>query len=563
MMKGESMAEKIFKRCFVFGLVMVIAVYQGNVGVALADTVIHEKVTDLDVPDQVNLTKSNKKIVSESKEIALDKGKEAGEKLLGIDSDKQYKEAVSEVLEKYYEQDEITPQLESFTDTVKPCAEEEVSDYKEAYEERMESDSLSYNPEKVILRFRNDVSDSSIREAMDVISDGGKLILEEEIDSDLPAYKRDRIRKAKESKKNDKIAIVDLSLAQSTDKAIDSYKQLEGVLSAEKDQILEVSSESKADQARASYASVSDPYFSQQWSMMQTNVWHAWSMLYAYRNYTYQTWVAVIDSGVDMDHEDLQGQFIERYCVDITKPGYPFLTSTSPQYTSYHGTHVAGIINAKQGNPYGIAGVAAYTDGKDDRILSCKLMAIKATYQSDSYYSSDVINAICYAADKGADIINLSMGGFSYSSSFKSAIDYAYKAGVTVVAEAGDNGKNMTYYPADYNHVISVISTNNNKQKTDTSNFGAKDISAPGANILSTLPGDQYGINSGTSMAAAFVTGVVALMKEADYLLKPDDLTHMVTSTATDIGAKGYDPETANGLIYPYGALQKALARYK
>ena len=555
------MVEKIFKRCFVVGLVMVIAVYQGNIGVALADTVIHEKVTDLDVPDQVNLTKSNKKIVSESKEIALDKGKEAGEKLLHIDSDKQYKEAVSEVLEKYYEQDEITPQLESFTDMVKPCAEEEVSDYKEAYEERMESDSLSYNPEKVILRFRNDISDSSIQEAMEVISDGGKLVSEEEIDSDLPAYKRERIMKAKESKKNDKIAVVDLSLAQSTDKAIDSYKQLEGVCSAEKDEIIEVSADEDLMETDALISN--DAHVSEQWGLIQTNTAGAWNLLNRYKNHTYQVWVAVIDTGVDMNHEDLQGQLLKKYSVDITKSGYPLLTNVTPQYASDHGTHVAGIVAAKASNSIGVAGVAGITDSGNDQIMSCKIMAIKATQHPKYFYTSDIINSIYYATDKGAEVINLSLGSDSFNSSEKTAIDYAYEAGVTVVASAGNDGKKMSYYPADYNHVISVISSNINRKKSSFSNYGGKDISAPGENILSTLPGNQYGSKSGTSMAAPFVAGVVALMKEADYSLRPDDLEYIIKDTAYDIGTPGYDPETAYGVVDPYNAVRRALSRYK
>lgn len=116
------MVKKTFRKCFVFGLITVIASYQGNVGVALASTVICEKETDLRVPDEVSLTKSSEKIVGESKGIALEKGAEAGEKLLQIDSDEQYVEAVSEVLEKYYQQSVITSQLDKFTDMVKPLS---------------------------------------------------------------------------------------------------------------------------------------------------------------------------------------------------------------------------------------------------------------------------------------------------------------------------------------------------------------------------------------------------------------------------------------------------------
>lgn len=553
------MAEKIIKKCLIFALIVVMVSYQGNVGVVLASAVIHEKITDLNVPDEVNLTKSNEKIVGDSKDIALKDGKEAGEKLLQIDSDKQYIEAVSEVLHTYYGQKEITSQLDRFTNQVKPCAEEVLSDYREAHDERMEADSLSYNPERVILRFRNNISDSSIKKAMEVISDGGELISEEEVDSDWPAYKKDRIMKTKASAKKSKVAVVDLSLAQSTDKAIEAYKELDGVCSAERDEIMEVAS---ADQTVADSVISNDTRVADQWSLIQTNTAGAWGLLNQYKYHTHPVWVAVIDTGVDMNHEDLQGQLLKDRSVDITKPGYPLLTNVSPQYTSEHGTHVAGIVAAKAKNSIGVAGVAGITDS-NEKIMNCKIMAIKATQLPRNFYTSDVINSIFYATNKGAEVINLSLGGPSFQSAYKAAIDYAYEKGVTVVAAAGNDGRNMSFYPADYDHVISVISTDINRNRSFFSNYGGKDISAPGGNILSTVPGNAYKYDHGTSMAAPFVAGVVALMKEADYSLRPDDLERIIKDTAYDIGIPGYDPETAYGVVDPYHAVRRALSLYK
>lgn len=564
------MLEKNFRKCLVFGLIVFMVSYQGNVGAALASTVIYEKEIDLAVPDKIDLTKSNEEILEECKDVALEKGTEAGEKLLQIDSEKQYIEAVSEVLETYYEQDEITSQLENFTDAVKPCAKEVVRDYREAYEERMKSDSLSYDPKKLILQFQNDISDSSIREAMEVISDGGELVSEAEIDSDLPAYKRDRIMKAKESGKNDKVAVVDLSLAQSTDKAIEAYKGLDGVRSVERDEIMEFPSddgvEAKSvilnERMEASSVISNDPRVSEQWNLIQTNTAGAWNLLNSYRKPHYQIWVAVIDTGVDMNHEDLQGQLLENYSVDIAKEGHPLLTSVTPQYTSEHGTHVAGIIAAKTNNSIGVAGVAGIPDTVNDTLMSCRVMAIKITQEDNSFNLSDLVKAIRYAADKGAEVINLSMGG-GYNSSVKDAIEYAYEAGVTVVAAAGNQNMTYPFYPSDFDHVISVISTDIDRKKSPTSNYGGKDISAPGVDIFSTIPGNQYKNMSGTSMAAPFVAGVVALMKKADYSLKPDDMDTIIKDTAYDVGTPGYDPETAYGVVDPYHAVRRALSRYK
>ncbi len=134
-----------------------------------------------------------------------------------------------------------------------------------------------------------------------MISDGGELVSEAEIDSDLPAYKRDRIMKAKESRTNYKLAIADLSLAQSTDRAIEAYKKLDGVQSVERDQIMEFPSddgmEAKSvipnkkmlvksaisDERMSARSAISnDPRVSEQWNLIQTNTAGAWNLLNSY-----------------------------------------------------------------------------------------------------------------------------------------------------------------------------------------------------------------------------------------------------------------------------------------
>lgn len=224
---------------------------------------------------------------------------------------------------------------------------------------------------------------------------------------------------------------------------------------------------------------------------------------------------------------------------------------------------MAGIIAAKVNNSIGVAGVAGITDCVNDKLMSCRVMAIKITQEDNSYTLSGLVKAIKYATDKGAEVINLSLGGGPYDSSLKEAIDDAYKAGVTVVAAAGNDNMIYPYYPSDLDHVISVISTDINREKSPTSNYDGKDISAPGVDILSTIPGNQYKNMSGTSMATPFVAGVVALMKKADYSLKPDDMDAIIKDTAYDVGTPGYDPKTAYGVVDPYHAVQRALSRYK
>ncbi|MDQ7862015.1 S8 family peptidase [Peribacillus frigoritolerans] len=171
-----------------------------------------------------------------------------------------------------------------------------------------------------------------------------------------------------------------------------------------------------------------------------------------------------------------------------------------------HGTHIAGIIAGSANNGIGGTGVAP----------NVKLMPINV-FDGEYADTADIIDAIHYAVQQKANIINMSLGDTSYSESLNKAVQEAYKKGVLIVAAAGnegDMGKNVQrVYPAAFSHVISVAATNSSDKRPSYSNYHSTvDIAAPGDDILSTLPNGKYGWMSGTSMATPMVTGVAALI---------------------------------------------------
>ena len=217
--------------------------------------------------------------------------------------------------------------------------------------------------------------------------------------------------------------------------------------------------------------------------------------------------IAVVDSGVDTDHPEL---------VDVLIPGHDFANGDSdPEDDAGHGTKVCGVIGAKGGNDTGSAGVAWNTPIE---IMPLKFM----TYSdgSTSGYTSDAVDAIYYAVDNGAKIINASWGFTSYSKALKEAIQYANEHGVLFVASAGNSGEDndeVAHYPSNYQvaNVIAVAAMNRYDELAGFSNYGqySVHVAAPGSGLKTTdLDGGTTSWASGTSFAAPWVSGVAAMV---------------------------------------------------
>ncbi len=238
------------------------------------------------------------------------------------------------------------------------------------------------------------------------------------------------------------------------------------------------------------------------------------------------TVVAVIDQGVDINHPDLKNNIWTNsgetagngvdddrndYVDDVN--GWDFYRNDSSVYDSgdgdKHGTHVAGTIAAEGNNSLGVVGVN----------WKAKIMPLKFL-GPDGGYTSDAVEALNYAVNKGVKISNNSWGGGGPSQALLDAINRADTAGHLFVAAAGNKGVNndtTPHYPSSYNsaNIVSVAATDYNDALASFSNYGSTsvDLAAPGVGILSTLPGNTYGSYNGTSMATPHVSGVAALLK--------------------------------------------------
>lgn len=244
--------------------------------------------------------------------------------------------------------------------------------------------------------------------------------------------------------------------------------------------------------------------------------------------------IAIVDTGINRSHPEFSGRLIQ---------GYDFVQGDSiPEDENGHGTHVAGIAAATGNNARGVAGVDWHA----------KIMAVRVLDKNGSGTLANTAAGIIWAADHGADVINLSLSGPSFPSPtiLEDATYYAYKKGAVVVAAAGNYNSTPVTYPARYPWVIAVGMTDVSNTRRSESNYGSElDLMAPGYGILSTMPGG-YGYKSGTSMSTPFVSGAAALLltdTKFDSTLK---IYEALTQTALDLGTVGRDD------YYGYGLLQ-------
>lgn len=286
--------------------------------------------------------------------------------------------------------------------------------------------------------------------------------------------------------------------------------------------------------------------------------------------------VAVLDSGIKLDHPEFSGRIWTNpnetlngidddnngYIDDIN--GWDFVNNDNdPSDDHGHGTNVTGIIGANSNNNLGYSGVD----------WNCKLMIGKILNANNTGYYSWWTDAIYYAVDNGAKVINMSVGGSGFSSSMKDAIDYAYDNGVTVVACMMNENNDTTFYPAGYQNTIAVGATNPNDERSAPFFWSPTSGSSYGNHIDVVAPGNYiYGLNyqsntnynsywGGTSQAAPLVTGLSSLLLAQDIDKTPDDIRSIIRNTAEDqIGnvsedILGFDIYYGYGRVNAYQAL--------
>jgi thermitase len=258
-----------------------------------------------------------------------------------------------------------------------------------------------------------------------------------------------------------------------------------------------------------------DPKFSWQWGLSKISAEPAWDIEKGRGSVI----IAIVDTGIDYNHEDLSGKVIK---------GYDFVNSdTDPADDHGHGTHIAGIAGAVTNNGIGVAGLA----------WNCKLLAIKCLNSEGKETDDSCARAVQYAADYGADVINMSWGGTDHSETLKTACDYAYNRGCLLVAAAGNDGEDVKYYPAAYSNVIAVAATDSSDKKAWFSNYGDWiDVAAPGDDIYSTEPGNDYWYDSGTSQATPYVAALCALLFSKHPSWTNTQVAERIKEKAEDIG---------------------------
>ncbi len=303
---------------------------------------------------------------------------------------------------------------------------------------------------------------------------------------------------------------------------------------------------------------VDDPY--QQYALKSVLANQAWDLARTEKKVR----VAVLDTGIQMDHPDLAGVVDHDSSWDVVE-NRPLTTDTNG-----HGTHVAGIVAAQVNNGIGIAGVSYNAE-----IVGYGVFRNYTDVNGKPYYgasSVDVAKAYDRLLNEDVRVVNMSLGSLKVGGENEnwkdemvcSRIDQAAAQGIVTVCAAGNDGVpagvTAFHYPSDYETCIAVTSVDANNVVAFNSSYNQfKDIAAPGVLIDSTYKGSSYRRMSGTSMASPLVSGVVALMLSVNPALGVDQVKQILYATATDLGDPGHDPKYGHGKVNAYAAVAQAM----
>jgi subtilisin family serine protease len=433
----------------------------------------------------------------------------------------------------------------AFADSVKG----EPAQFNPTLGEAKLGDPSTYSPDKILVTYEKGYAAKSLR-----------------LSSDQETVARDL---------NDNLILSQKVPESSTvEKAIAAVKKAPGVIAAQPNYLYK--SLAVEDQSLSQMATTNDPMLAagraDRWSWLyNVSGDKAWDVAKTEKKVT----VAVIDSGITVNHEDLRPNINLTYAWDAVYEQkltasieYGLIDPSGDSSATSHGTHVAGIIGAAANNGKGGAGIS----------YNASILPVNAFYWTlYGQHTSDtttVVSAYNYLIGlktsgkvKDLRVINLSLGGSANDPSLHDAIIKAEARGILTVAAAGNDNSSALTYPSDYNEVLSVTAINSQNQHWQQAGGGSnhnthKDICAPGVNVVSTInPGlgaGSYYAFTGTSMASPVVAGAASLMWAANPNLSVSDVKYLLTSTADDLGAKGRDNYYGYGRVNALDAVNAA-----
>ena len=293
-----------------------------------------------------------------------------------------------------------------------------------------------------------------------------------------------------------------------------------------------------------SFLTPNDQYYSNafnsgQWALFQIDAPSAWDISTGSSDIV----VAVTDNAINISHPDLVNKMVAGWdAVDNDNDPSPCGGNDG-----FHGSHVSGIVGAETNNNIGVASIGYNVSIMPVKIGDCNTGSLTSGY-----------DGIIWAADNGADVINMSWGGGGSSNYGQNVCSYAWNLGSILIAAAGNDGTNQQFYPAAYDDVVAVASTTSGDAKSSFSQYGTwVSISAPGSSILSTNEGTSYQVTQGTSMASPMVAGLVGLMISHAPSATPQQVVNCLLSSCDNIdGANSnYIGQLGAGRINAYQAL--------
>ncbi len=402
------------------------------------------------------------------------------------------------------------------------------------------------------INFGQRIIPQEVKESME----HGELLIETSpqnivaIQSVLREYKG-RIDKAFHPKKTgttlDQFYLIDIpnEIAHRKDELLLSLSQKNLIQYGEYNDVIQVNPmEGEIKDAPKAFLAVNDPLVPEQWAVtvLQFDEWY--KTIIDHQNQVVRTVkIAVLDTGVDGNHEDLN-QLMDKNNRDNEDP-------------IGHGTHCAGVIAAETNNKTGIASLAFYNN-------LIRIMPIKVLNRMGYGTQAQIIKGMITAVDNGADVLSMSLGGISDTpkqKAYRAAVQYARNHNAVVVTSAGNSSSSASgFSPANVEGVICVTAMDENRELANFSNHIEEiewGIAAPGVNIMSTYPGNQYKSLSGTSMAAPFVSSTVGIIKAFAPELTPEEIYQILHETSLVTG----DIQKSGGLIQPAAALKLVLSR--